>query len=245
MRFSKIKKGTKEYIQRFRAKKITNIIISSLLFLFGLSGIITITIFQEHGDIVRSYRFLTVNSTTFTSILSFIFVFLSIKEIRKGKQFKSDVLYYLRLVSMVTECVVAAVVIVGLLPCIPDDPKISNYDSIVMHIVVPLLSIVSFVLNDPPRKKINYFKLLHGAWGVVAYAAVIIPLVCTNVIAKIDIPYSFLEFSSQPVWYLVGFSIMVCTMCYAFSLGLARLNKIFSPIWFSRLTQKKKDTTLK
>ena len=87
MRFSKIKKGTKEYIQRFRAKKITNIIISSLLFLFGLSGIITITIFQEHGDIVRSYRFLTVNSTTFTSILSFIFVFLSIKEIRKGKKY--------------------------------------------------------------------------------------------------------------------------------------------------------------
>lgn len=242
LHFQKIKKGTKEYIKKFRAKKITNIIISSLIFILGVSAIASIVIFEEGGNVLRAYRYMTVNGTTFTSILAFVFVFLNIREIKSGKSFKSDVLYYLRLIAMVSECVIAVVTLVGLLPIIPDSPDIFNYDSFLMHIVIPLLSISSFALNDPPRRKINYAKLLHGAWGILAYSSVIIPLICTNVIAKSDIPYSFLDFNKQPVWYLACFAIMVFSMSYAFSFGLAKLNRYVSPAWFIKPRKKKQRT---
>ena len=112
---------------------------------------------------------------------------------------------------------------------------IFRYDMFNMHILIPILMIASFVLNDPPIGKLSFIRKLHGTWYVSLYAAIIITLILTGVIATEQIPYFFLDVTHLPLLDLVTYFVMIYAIAISLSNLLSWLNRKLSWVWLRNL----------
>lgn len=232
MHYSFFEKNSEGYQKRFRAKKIGNIFLSLLIFLLGASSLIISLLSDAKGNLLLEMRYMTINGTLFTTLLAIPVVWINWREIRMGTEMKSDVFYYLRLSSVVTEGIIALVIFLSFLPFVPDSPDIFKYDSFCMHVIIPLLSVFSFVLSDPPDIRRVPLMCLSGTWFITVYAIIVVTLITSGVMAKKHIPYSFLEINSRPLWYVLIAAGIVYAAAYLLTWIFSRWNHKLSSIWF-------------
>lgn len=217
--------------RRYKLKKQLNIFICSLIVILGISSFIVSAINESGGNILLNFRYMTINGTLFTLLISLIIVVLNMIEIKSGKEFTSQLLYLIRLSAVVTESIIAIVIAMSFLPFIPDSPNVFQYDSFNMHVIIPLLSVLSFLINDHPIEKMNPMMRLHSVWPITLYAVVVVTLIILGLIPQENIPYSFLEINTRPLWYILLFGVMVYSFAYLLSWALSEGNKRVSWIW--------------
>lgn len=217
--------------RRHRLNIGLNLVISALILVLGVSSIIVSAYVKAPENFLFEFRYMTVNGTVFTSIIALMIFILSLAEAITGKAGISDRLYYFRLSSAVTETIIAVVIAMSFFPTVPDSPNILSYESFNMHVIIPFLSIVSFLLNRTPRETMHPLLRLNCAWLITIYAAVVITLILTGALPQDKIPYSFLDFRTGSIWYIVYFGCFIYSFTYVLSFLLTNLNRRVSSFW--------------
>lgn len=224
-----------DFDSRYRTKKILNIAISVLIVLCGIFSIYFIFKYDKEG--LLTFRWMTVDGTIFTTVLTTLFIIINIIEITRKTELTRSLVYFIRLSSSVAESLILIVVLLSQLPFFSQHMHILRIDMFFMHLLIPVLTILSFVLNDSPLGRLKFRQLWHGTAFVTVYAAIIIALIQGNVIAGDKIPYFFLDFDNMPISMIILGFIFI----YAISLGMAKLlaflNRRYYWMWF-RLTSK-------
>lgn len=219
-------------VYRFKYKKQLNILISLTISVLGFCSFFISVVRDMNWDFLSDFRFMTINGTVFTSIISLITAVISLAEIIKGEDIKLEKLYFLRLTSVVTESIIAIVILMSLFPFIPDKPNILKYDSFNMHVIIPILTIVSFLIAEPPSDKIKPIMRFNGSALITIYSVIIVSLILWGVIPQSEIPYSFLEVNTRPLWYILLAGVIIYAGAYFLSWGYIELNKKISKSWY-------------
>ena len=219
-------------VYRFKYKKQLNILISLTISVLGFCSFFISVIRDMNWDFLSDFRFMTINGTVFTSIISLITAVISLAEIIKGEDIKLEKFYFLRLTSVVTESIIAIVILMSLFPFIPDKPNILKYDSFNMHVIIPILTIISFLIAEPPSDKIKPIMRFNGSALITIYSVIIVSLILWGVIPQSEIPYSFLEVNTRPLWYILLAGVIIYTGAYFLSWGYIELNKKISKSWY-------------
>ena len=220
-------------VYRFKYKKQLNILISLTISVLGFCSFFISVVRDMNWDFLSDFRFMTINGTVFTSIISLITAVISLIEIIKGEDIKLEKFYFLRLTSVVTESIIAIVILMSLFPFVPDKPDILKYDSFNMHVIIPALTIISFLIAEPPSDKIKPVMRLNGSALITIYSVVIINLILWGVIPQKDIPYSFLEVNTRPLWYILLAGVIIYASAYFLSWGYIELNKRVAKSWYN------------
>lgn len=219
-------------VYRFKYKKQLNILISLTISVLGFCSFFISVVRDMNWDFLSDFRFMTINGTVFTSIISLITAVISLAEIIKGEDIKLEKLYFLRLTSVVTESIIAIVILMSLFPFIPDKPNILKYDSFNMHVIIPILTIISFLIAEPPSDKIKPIMRFNGSALITIYSVIIVSLILWGVIPQSEIPYSFLEVNTRPLWYILLAGVIIYAGAYFLSWGYIELNKKISKSWY-------------
>ena len=219
-------------VYRFKYKKQLNILISLTISVLGFCSFFISVVRDMNWDFLSDFRFMTINGTVFTSIISLITAVISLAEIIKGEDIKLENLFFLRLTSVVTESIIAIVILMSLFPFIPDKPNILKYDSFNMHVIIPILTIISFLIAEPPSDKIKPIMRFNGSALITIYSVIIVSLILWGVIPQKDIPYSFLEVNTRPLWYILLAGVIIYAGAYFLSWGYIELNKKISKSWY-------------
>lgn len=219
-------------VYRFKYKKQLNILISLTISVLGFCSFFISVVRDMNWDFLSDFRFMTINGTVFTSIISLITAVISLAEIIKGEDIKLEKFYFLRLTSVVTESIIAIVILMSLFPFIPDKPNILKYDSFNMHVIIPILTIISFLIAEPPSDKIKPVMRFNGSALITIYSVVIVNLILWGVIPQSEIPYSFLEVNTRPLWYILLAGVIIYAGAYFLSWGYIELNKKISKSWY-------------
>jgi hypothetical protein len=219
-------------VYRFKYKKQLNILISITISVLGFCSFFISVVRDMNWDFLSDFRFMTINGTVFTSIISLITAVISLAEIIKGEDIKLEKFYFLRLTSVVTESIIAIVILMSLFPFIPDKPDILKYDSFNMHVIIPILTIVSFLIAEPPSDKIKPIMRFNGSALITIYSVIIVSLILWGVIPQSEIPYSFLEVNTRPLWYILLAGVIIYAGAYFLSWGYIELNKRVAKSWY-------------
>ena len=203
-------------------KRRLNLLLCAAVFVLGLSSL-AVTVARDGADWPRVFRFMTVIGTLYTTLLSGVVFAVTLRGGRIWERTRVP-LYFLRLCAAVSECVIAIVIILSFLPFIPDSPDIFRYDSFVMHVVIPILTVGSFVLCAPSAGAMTPPAHFNGSWLLVIYSAVVTALIISGVMPREDIPYSFLEFGSRPLWYVLLSAAIIFGGAYLISFVLSGVN---------------------
>ena len=219
-------------VYRFKYKKQLNILISLTISVLGFCSFFISVVRDMNWDFLSDFSFMTINGTVFTSIISLITAVISLAEIIKGEDIKLEKFYFLRLTSVVTESIIAIVILMSLFPFIPDKPNILKYDSFNMHVIIPILTIISFLIAEPPSDKIKPVMRFNGSALITIYSVIIVSLILWGVIPQSEIPYSFLEVNTRPLWYILLAGVIIYAGAYFLSWGYIELNKKISKSWY-------------
>ena len=152
----------------------------------------------------------------------------------------SPALYFFRLSLAVTEFLVPVTVLIGFLPFFTDHPVISRYDMAGMHVLIPLLTVGTFVFNDSAIGVLPRRKLWYGLSVITIYAVFILTLILTNVVPESKIPYSFLDVRNQPLWYPLLVTVAFYGIGYLLSWVFYKLNLKLSWNWYRDVTGDRK-----
>ncbi|MBQ6575208.1 MAG: hypothetical protein IJL90_03785 [Lachnospiraceae bacterium] len=216
----------KRFEQRYKTKKKLNLVICAVIALLGTASVMFIFDFDNDG--LYTFRWMTVDGTLYTTIISYICFFVNIVEIRKYTELTSRAVYYMRLSSAVAEGLIITVVLISQLPFTDEHMHIFRFDMFNMHILIPLLTILSFIMNDSPIGFINRIKRLNGTWFITVYAVVIVSFILGGKISDDMIPYEFLDIVNMSAGEIIGCLLVIYTIGYCFSNLLYRLNKKIS-----------------
>ncbi len=219
--------------RQYRIKKLVNLAVSLIIVALGVSSFIYI--YVHDGDGWLTFRWLTVDGTLFTTILSVFFLVIDVIDFNNLSEHSSTTVYFARLAAAVAEGLIMIVVLISQLPIFSEHMHIFRYDMFNMHILIPLLMIASFVLNDPPIGKLRFLQKLHGTWYVSLYAAIIITLILTGVIPTERIPYFFLDVTHLPLMDLVTYFVMIYVIAISLSHLLSYLNRKLSWLFLRNL----------
>ena len=212
--------------RQYRIKKLVNLVVSIIIVVLGVSSVLFI--FRHDGDGWLTFRWLTVDGTVFTTVLSVVFIVIDISDFLNLSEHSSTFVYFARLAASVAEGLIMIVVLISQLPFFSEHMHILRYDMFNMHILIPLLMIASFVLNDPSIGKLRFLQKLHGTWYVSLYAAIIITLILTGIIPTERIPYFFLDVTHLPLLDLLTYFVMIYAIAISLSHLLSYLNRKLS-----------------
>ncbi|MBQ4260531.1 MAG: hypothetical protein II709_01535 [Ruminococcus sp.] len=200
-----------------------NLLLCAAVFVLGLISL-TVAVARDGEQWQRAFRFMTVIGTLYTTLLSGVVFAVTLR-----KRDRADTpLFFLRLCAAVSECVIAIVILLSFLPFIPDSPDIFRFDSFVMHVAIPLLTVISFVVCARPAGDMPPLTHFNGSWLLVVYSAVVTALIITGVMPTEDIPYSFLEISTRPLWYVLLSAGIIFGTAYFLSFLLSAVNRRLS-----------------
>lgn len=223
--------------KQLRIKKKVNIFLCYTIFVLGVMAIVY-RVNNNGGNF--HFEEMTVNGTIFASVFALAYAVVNHIEIAKDKEFECKALYYLRLSSAVTEFIIVLVVFIGLLPFTPDSPLILRFDMAIMHLILPILTIVSFVFHDPPIGKLKPLERCYGLTFLFLYSVGITLCILTGLLPQENIPYSFLEFYTRPIWYTVSYGALIYLGGYLLSWLFSELNRKNAWIWFRGVASKAK-----
>lgn len=227
----------KSFEKRFRLKKQLNIGLCILIFILGLTSFIYKATYE--GSALSCFREMTVCGTVFSSLVALAYAVLSLYELIRKTEIEALPLYYLRLSSASAEFIILIIVLVGYLPFVPAHPVIGRYDMINMHVLVPILTLISFVFNDPPRGKLNPVQRLGGLCFLLLYTIGETICILLYIIPEEKIPYFFLNIRHQPVWFTLLAAVVIFGLGYVLSWGFSELNRKGSWFWY-RIGKKRK-----
>lgn len=227
---------------RFYIKKAINITLCALIFALGISAYLVSVFTDAKGDFLSLFRFMTINGTLLTTFVSLGTAVINVLELRLGAELYTRFGYLLRLSAAVTECVIAIVILLSLLPFIPDSPELLKFDSFTMHIVLPLLTIASFILDGLPAGRLRRREHLSGALPMTVYAAVMVPLILLGLIPTERIPYSFMQFGRHPFWYSLLFAALVYLLAVLLTYALYCFNRRARNLWTAPKPQEQGQT---
>ena len=220
--------------RRFRQKKRINICVSSFIAILGITSFLYGIRLESISTI---FRWMTVDGTVFTTLGAIAFIAINIVEVRKSTEMTRITVYYIRLSSAVAESVILIVVLFSQLPFFLEHlPMFDRYDSFVMHILVPLLGISSFLANDSPIGKLSAMERWHGTWFVSFYAIIVLPLIAAEVIPTHMIPYFFLDFRHY-AWATAVAFVFIYGCAYLMGWYLSEKNRKLSWLWFKGIAQ--------
>ena len=221
--------------RRYRQKKATNLVISLVIFVLGVSSFL----YGLQLESIRTiFRWMTVDATVFTTFGALVFIAVNLVEILASTEMTRVPVYYIRLSSAVAESVVFIVVLFSQLPIFTEHlPICDRYDSFVMHVLVPLLGISSFLINDSPIGRLSAAKRWHGTWFVTFYGVVIMTLIETGLLPSALIPYFFLDYRGSG-WgiFLTAFAF-VYGSAYLMAWALSEWNRKLSWLWFKGIAR--------
>lgn len=176
------------------------------------------------GSVVSCFREMTVDGTLFTCLVAIIIGIQRIRELRARQDLPSRPCYFLHLSAAVTEELILLVVLIGSLPFFPDHPVFLRYDMINMHVLLPLITMTTFVLFSQYPGKLRPHDRLNGLIFIICYAVIMISLILLNVIPESKIPYSFLNVRHCAPWYLLLAFVVLFGNSIAVSWWMTRAN---------------------
>lgn len=232
-----------EFSERFSRRYVLKKRVNSLLcFIIGLCGTTAVLYsrFIFNNPLFDRLRYMTFWATIFTSVVSLIFGVVCIREAIGQTEVTYRPVYFLRLSSATTESVIFAAVMIGLTPLVPDEPDLTSYPGIMMHLVVPILTVTSFLLNDPPFGKPKAAEPLKGTIFIALYTVVMAVTFGTGMLPSEKAPYSFLDFENTSALFKLECLAGVFAVGYAVSLLLMRLNGKLSWVWFYDIKRTKR-----
>lgn len=212
-----------------RKKKQLNLALNILISILGISSLF-IKFFLVDG--VLAFRAFTVDGNLFTTIVSIIAVIVNIKELAAGKENESRRMYFLQLASAVTEAVIFIVVMIGYLPVFPDDPAITPYHMFCLHVAIPILAVLRFIFFNKPCGILKPSKLLIGMIPIAVYGIGVVNAIKFGILPIALVPYSFLDFDSNFLWYVVFALVVIPSFGFLWSWMFYRLNLRASLLWY-------------
>ena len=230
---AKIEEYEQFFTRRYRLKKAINAVLCFIIAFWGISALLY-SAFVLHDNLFHYLRYMTFDGTIFTTVTSLLRGIACIQERRKDFEITDRKVFFLRLSSATTELVILAVVLFGLSPLVPDNPDISTYTGIVMHLVMPFLTLFSFLFNDAPIGKLKPLEVFQGTTYITIYAIIMMILFGFRILPSSMAPYSFLNFDTTSLLYKLECLIGIYAAGYAISLVLSKLNRQLSWIWFIR-----------
>ena len=216
--------------RRYRWKKLSNLCVSVLIVLLGVSSFCYGLGIESMPTI---FRYMTVDGTVFTTAGAAVFVAVNLVELTRRTELTWVPVYYIRLSSAVAESVIFIVVMFSQLPFFSEHlPVCDRYDSFVMHVLIPVLGITTFIINDSPIGRLKPGKRWHGTWFVTFYAVIIFTLIGTQSLPTELIPYFFLDFRHN-WWGITAFAFAFVYGCaYLMGWALSEGNRRVSWQWF-------------
>ena len=227
-----------EFDRRYRIKKSINAVFNLLIAVSGIVVFLYSVIVEGHA-LLNRLKYMTFCSTIFAAAVSLFTFNVCVMEAAKQTEVTSRRVYFLRLSSALTESIVTAVVLFGLTPLVEDVPDIRSFVGIMTHLVIPPMTVLSFIFNEAPIGKLKPAEPLYGTWCITFYAVIMIILFGTGIVPPEKAPYSFLDFTHNPLWYPVACLLGIYIVGYFIALGLSRLNMRCSWIWFRGVAGKK------
>ena len=225
-----------EMLTRNRIRKLLNIVLCLIIVFLGVTS--TIYKVRYEGGFITCFREMTVCSNVLTTITSAALILQNLYELRIGSETSIRALYFFRLSSAVTEFIVLVIVLLGYLPYFTDHPVITRYDMINMHVLVPLLTICTFLFFDSAIGEVSKWELWYGLLIISIYSVFILTLILTNVVPESKIPYSFLDVRHAPFWFPLATFLFVYGTGYLLSWLYYKLNLKLSWLWFHDLLNK-------
>lgn len=208
---------------KYRRKKMANIIISSATVLMGIFAVTFIFTHEQGG--VLAFRWLTVDGTIFTTVLTAIAVVVNIVEFKRYTEVTKTFVYMIRLSSAVTEGIIFLVVMISQLPFFEDHMHVIRPDMMMMHVIIPILTIVSFIYNDSPLGKFRFSWVFCGNAYALIYAVTVTALISIGHIPQEMVPYFFMDVRKTDIAFvLTSFAIIFC-MGIGLSYALVELNR--------------------
>lgn len=219
----------------YKEKKFLNLAISAIIIVMGISSVIFI--WNHDKDGILTFRWMTVDGTIFTTLMTIFYVVVNLIEITRKTELTRRPAYFARLSSAVAECVIFIVVMLSQIWGGEDALHILRYDMFCMHIAIPILTVASFVMNDSPQGKLNIRELLYGTLFVTVYAVVITWMIGFGYVTKEYIPYPFLDFENMTPLMIIACLIFVYGLAFGLGLGLSTLNRKLYWRWFRDLAR--------
>lgn len=222
--------------RRYRLKKKTNLAISILIVLLGVSSFLYGLTLESIKTI---FRWMTVDGTVFTTVGSFMCVAVNLVEIIRHTELTRRPVYLIRLSCAVAESVIFIVVVFSQLPFFDEHlPIFDRYDSFVMHVLIPILGISSFLMNDSPIGRLKPAELWYGTAYVSYYAFNILMLISVGVLPPHLIPYFFLDYRQNGWGVFLGAFVFIYGCAYLMAWGLSIWNRKLSWLWFKDVARR-------
>jgi len=216
-------------LESLTRKKHWHLLMNLIISILGVSALY-IKFFKIDG--LLAFRAFTVNGNLFTTIVSIASVVLSFKIFKMDEEIENRTMFFLSLCSAVTEAVIFIIVMMGYLPFFEDNPAIWPYDMFCLHVAIPLVAVAKFVFFERPQGILEPYKLLIGTIPIGVYAIFIVSAIKIGILPIELVPYSFLEFDSHFLWYVVFAAIVIPSFGYLWSWMFYRLNIRTSLHWY-------------
>ena len=229
-KINKIEKYAEFFDRRYRQKKIVNLLIGAMIIAMCIFALAYMANTDREGLLML--RWMTVDGTLFTLILTLFFFIVNIVELHKNTEMTRRTVYISRLSSAVSESVIIIVVLISQLPVFPMHMHIARPDMFSMHIAIPVLVIASFTMNDSPLGRLSRMETFYGTSFVTFYAVIILSLIGSGVIKREYIPYGFLDFKAMTIPAIIATVVAFYVMGYALSAGLSEMNRKLYWRWF-------------
>ena len=230
MNLDKIEQIEQAFKQRYKQKKLLNLLICAVIVLSGTVAVIVIWNLDKEG--ILTFRWMTVDATIFTTVIAFFYILVNIHEITQYTELTNRIIYFMRLASATAESLIILIVLLSQLPFFPQHMHIFRFDMFLMHILIPVLTVASFLVNDSPIGKVKLPKIFHGTWFITLYATVILTLIGKGIITTEQVPYFFLDFVHMPPLAFAGCFVFIYSLGYGLSYGLYQRNRRLSWLWF-------------
>lgn len=229
-KLEKLKKLEDHFESRYREKKILNLFVCAMIIIMCVFALTYMAHIDREGLLML--RWMTVDGTLFTLILTLFCFVINIVELRRNTELTRRAAYFTRLSSAVAESVIIIVVLISQLPVFPMHMHISRPDMFFMHIAIPVLVIASFTMNDSPIGRLGRLETFYGTSFVTFYAVIILSLIGSGVIKREYIPYGFLDIKAMSVPVIIATVAVFYILGYALSAGLSKMNRKLYWRWF-------------
>lgn len=229
-KLKKLEKLEKNFDRRYRKKKVLNLIVGTLIIAMCVFALIRMAGIDREGLLML--RWMTVDGTLFTLMLTIFFFIVNIVELRRNTEMTRRAIYFTRLSSAVAESMIFITVLISQLPVFPMHLHLTRPDMFCMHIAIPILVIVSFTMNDSPLGKLTRIETFYGTSYVTFYAVIILSLIGSGVIKREDIPYGFLDIKAMSIPLIIATIAVFYVMGYTLSSSLSKMNRKLYWTWF-------------
>jgi hypothetical protein len=214
-------------------------VLNAGIFIFTLFATVSMIVgFQFMGDVrvlssmnVAAFRYFTVDSNVFAGIVSLAYIIWKLSPSGRGHEQLPKPLYVLKLAATTGVMLTMMVTVFFLAP----RSKTTYFAyfmnaNFFMHLITPLLCIISFVFFEPAQSGRAPFALsFTGVIPMVLYAFFYIPNILLHLedgkTSRTYDWYGFLDGGLNTIYFVIPLLIIVT---WLFALGLWALNGIFA-----------------